>query len=468
MDLFDDPILYTRGMEALSDDSFVLSGSSLLVDDLNLNAEFEPLQVEPLDHVKQTGNVSTSQPILGFEQHVSPFESLKETHPLDHAFSIGVENGSVLTPPCSQHAPSPSHQSSQSNGLFPGASNSSPMWGHHHENGTEFHQHSGVSHSMQQHNKSFTEHQNFGLFQTASLQQSHHPTHPMPPTPVSQENINQSKLFMDVNSTSSMTNVHRTGTMSSHLGSHHSATSHQLCNLASNLQLPYQRPSSTLSLPSCSVNQNSHFQNSPSSYTYSGNTCVNNEKVLSTGSFSNTVQAPVSDFLEESDSFLLLAGARQGPAEQHQQVTQNPVCENSFHAKNTQGGFARTRNPTEELSCFQTALRRSSEQFGSSQPTSDPAPNSGFSELEENLLQQMDTPSMPFGDLDPDDLLEGSLLPQFETTFGHENPCASMESHPCDNAWPDVNDSAPCFKQQVCFTRLNRENFYMAVLQRQD
>jgi chromodomain-helicase-DNA-binding protein 9 len=46
----------------------------------------------------------------------------------------------------------------------------------------------------------------------------------------------------------------------------------------------------------------------------------------------------------------------------------------------------------------------------------------GFSTLEENLLHQVESHTEPFTGLDPDELLQEGLLPQFdESTFGQDN-----------------------------------------------
>lgn len=53
---------------------------------------------------------------------------------------------------------------------------------------------------------------------------------------------------------------------------------------------------------------------------------------------------------------------------------------------------------------------------------SDHVGTNGFSSLEENLLHQVESQTEPFTGLDPEDLLQEDLLPQFdESTFGQDN-----------------------------------------------
>ena len=53
---------------------------------------------------------------------------------------------------------------------------------------------------------------------------------------------------------------------------------------------------------------------------------------------------------------------------------------------------------------------------------SDHVETNGFSSLEENLLHQVESQTEPFTGLDPEDLLQEGLLPQFdESAFGQDN-----------------------------------------------
>uniref|UniRef100_A0A3B5LZE4 Uncharacterized protein n=1 Tax=Xiphophorus couchianus TaxID=32473 RepID=A0A3B5LZE4_9TELE len=105
MDFFDDPNLFVGGLDGLDEDGFHSAPS--LVDDLNLSAGFEPLQVE----------------VLGPGKHQE-----------------------MMPPVSSQQAvPSYNHQVPQPNGLY--CSTGSPMWGNQDQNGNMFHH---VSQQQQQ------------------------------------------------------------------------------------------------------------------------------------------------------------------------------------------------------------------------------------------------------------------------------------------------------------------------------
>lgn len=139
MDFFDDANLFGGSLvEGLPDDAFSQPGPVSLVDELNLSAEFEPLQVEPLNHVPIS---QAQQKINDFEQ-LNQFESLK-LHQMSQSFSSPAEN--VLSPH-SQFNCSPVHQQNQPNGIFPCVADGSPMWGHQgstgglNQNGSPFQQ----------------------------------------------------------------------------------------------------------------------------------------------------------------------------------------------------------------------------------------------------------------------------------------------------------------------------------------
>nr|XP_015223913.1 PREDICTED: chromodomain-helicase-DNA-binding protein 9-like [Lepisosteus oculatus] len=144
MDFFDDPSLFVGGLDGLSDEGFAGSGPVSLVDELNLGAEFEPLQVEPLGGGKHPGMApppasASSQAGLPFEQQLGQFDVLKGPLPLGQPFSLaegGAAGGgrNALHP---QYHSSPVHQPPQPNGLFP---DSSPMWGNQEQSGNVFHQ----------------------------------------------------------------------------------------------------------------------------------------------------------------------------------------------------------------------------------------------------------------------------------------------------------------------------------------
>ncbi|KAL1007455.1 hypothetical protein UPYG_G00087010 [Umbra pygmaea] len=140
IDFFDDPSLFVSELDGLAEDGF--SSGPSLVDELNLDAGFEPLQVEPMGAGKHTGMMpasTSSQQDLVYGQQMVHFPGMKAQNAVGQAFpgSEGVSGGGGQMR-AAQHAQfqNPMGQAAHSNGLF---SNSSPMWGNQDQNGNVYH-----------------------------------------------------------------------------------------------------------------------------------------------------------------------------------------------------------------------------------------------------------------------------------------------------------------------------------------
>uniref|UniRef100_A0A8B9QGY9 Chromodomain helicase DNA binding protein 9 n=1 Tax=Apteryx owenii TaxID=8824 RepID=A0A8B9QGY9_APTOW len=412
MDFFDDANLFSETLEGLSDDAFVQPGPVSLVDELNLGAEFEPLHIDSLNHVQDAQN---QQKMSEFEQ-LSQYDSLK-LHQVNQSFNSSADN--VLSPH-SQFNCSPIHPQNQSNGMFPDVADGSPMWGHQtattvsNQNGSPFHQ--GHSQSMQQ-NKSFVAHHDFALFQAnepqhqcASLrsQQSRNNIN------TGQDALSQPKDFMEVNvSTSHRVSVNHPPPVSNPSASQQPLSVQQFSQTASasihfcgNQEGNFDGQSSTIT--PCSVNNTQQFS---SPYSYSNNHISPTSLLQSTTALSSSQQThPISDFTG-SDAFTSQTGTKQETTE-HMLNPNTPLNSNSFqmlHSAHPQGNFSSSK-----LSPVNINFPASAGSASQISHFTDPIESNGFTSLDENLLHQVETQSEPFTGLDPDDLLQEDLLPQFD------------------------------------------------------
>lgn len=424
MDFFDDANLFGETLEDLSDDAFVQPGPVSLVDELNLGVEFEPLHIDSLNHVQDT---QTPQKMTDFEQ-LSQFESLK-LHQVNQSFNSPVEN--VLSPH-SQFSCSPVHPPNQSNGLFPDVADGSPMWGHQtsvsNQNGSPFHQ-QGHSHSMQQ-NKSFVAHPDFALFQVneqqqqcTSLQSQQNNNNP------GQETLSQSKNFMEVNisgphrvhvthpsqitsaSTSqqplSMQQFSPTANASMHF-----CGNHQDGNF--NGQSPNMTP--------CSVNNSQQFS---SHYSFSSNHISPSSLLQSSTALASSHSTHTLSDFTGSNAFIAQTGTKQESAP-HILNSNSSLNSNNFemlHSAHPQGNFSSSKLSPVHMN-FPDPIGSASHMGH----FNDHVETNGFSSLEDNLLHQVGSQTETFTGLDPEDLLQEGLLPQFDdSAFGQDSSSHVLE-----------------------------------------
>ena len=91
MDFFDDPNLFVGGLDGLDEEGFPSAPS--LVDELNLSADFEPLQVEPLgpgkhqDMMPPVSSTSTQQAMPTYSHQIGHYIGMKAQNPMGQAFS---------------------------------------------------------------------------------------------------------------------------------------------------------------------------------------------------------------------------------------------------------------------------------------------------------------------------------------------------------------------------------------------
>uniref|UniRef100_A0A8C3HT15 Chromodomain helicase DNA binding protein 9 n=1 Tax=Chrysemys picta bellii TaxID=8478 RepID=A0A8C3HT15_CHRPI len=407
MDFFDDANLFSETLEGLSDDAFVQPGPVSLVDELNLGAEFEPLHIDSLNHVQDT---QTQQKMSEFEQ-LNQYDSLKLQ--VNQSFSSPAD--SVLSPH-SQFNCSPIHPQNQSNGMFPDVADGSPMWGHQttttvpNQNGSPFHQ--GHSQSMQQ-TKSFVAHHDF----CASLQSQQSRNN----INAGQDALNRPKNFMEVNVSAprrvSVTHPPQIANPSTsqqplsvqQFSQNASASIHFCGNQEGNFdgQSPTMTP--------CSVNNTQQF---PSPYSYSNNHISPTSLLQSSTALSASQQThPLSDYTG-SDAFTSQTGTKQETTE-HLLNPNTPLNSNSFqmlHSAHPQGSYSSSKLSPVNIN-FPASAGSASQisHFG------DPIESNGFSSLDENLLHQVESQAEPFTGLDPEDLLQEDLLPQFDDSKRRSN-----------------------------------------------
>uniref|UniRef100_A0A8B9ICI1 Chromodomain helicase DNA binding protein 9 n=1 Tax=Anser brachyrhynchus TaxID=132585 RepID=A0A8B9ICI1_9AVES len=425
MDFFDDANLFSETLEGLSDDAFVQPGPVSLVDELNLGAEFEPLHIDSLNHVQDAQN---QQKMSEFEP-LNQYDSLK-LHQVSTSFNSSADN--VLSPH-SQFNCSPIHPQTQSNGMFPDVADGSPMWGHQtattvsNQNGSPFHQ--GHSQSMQQ-NKSFVAHHDFALFQAnepqhqcASLrsQQSRNNT--------GQDALSQPKDFLEVNvSTSHRVNVNHPPPVSNPSTSQQPLSVQQFSQTASasihfcgNQEGTFDGQSPTIT--PCSVNNSQQFS---SPYSYSNNHISPTSLLQSTTALSSSQQThPISDFTG-SDAFTSQTGTKQETTE-HMLNPNTPLNSSSFqmlHSAHPQGNFSSSK-----LSPVNINFPASAGSASQISHFTDPIESNGFTSLDENLLHQVEAPNEPFTGLDPDDLLQEDLLPQFDDSAFVQDSTSHVLEH---------------------------------------
>lgn len=424
MDFFDDANLFSETLEGLSDDAFVQPGPVSLVDELNLGAEFEPLHIDTLNHVQDT---QAQQKMSEFEQ-LNQYDSLK-LHQVNQSFNSPAD--SVLSPH-SQFSCSPIHPPNQSNGMFPDVADGSPMWGHQtataipNQNGSPFHP--GHSQTMQQ-NKSFVAHHDFALFQAneqqhqcASLrsQQSRNNANS------GQDTLSQPKNFMEVNvSASHRVNVTHPPPVANPSASQQplpvkpfSQTATASIHFCGNQEGNFDGQSPTMT--SCPVSNTQQF-----SYSYSNNHISSTSLLQSSTTLSSSQQThPLSDFTG-SDAFTPRAGTKQETTE-HLLNPNTPLNSNSFqmlHSAHPQGNFSSSKLSPVNISFPASA--------GSSQIShfSDPIESNGFSSLDESLLHQVESQGEPFTGLDPEDLLQEDLLPQFDDSAFVQDSSSHVLEH---------------------------------------
>ncbi|KAM9510012.1 chromodomain-helicase-DNA-binding protein 9-like isoform 1-T10 [Guaruba guarouba] len=415
MDFFDDASLFSETLEGLSDDAFVQPGPVSLVDELNLGAEFEPLHIDSLNNVQDAQN---QQKMSEFDQ-LNRYDSLK-LHSVNQSFSSPAD--SVLSPH-SQFNCSPVHHQNQSNGMFPNVADGSPMWGHQtattlsNQNGSPFHQ------------KSFVAHHDFALFQAneplhqcASLrsQQSRSNT--------GQDALSRTKDFMEVNvSTSLGVSVNCPSPVSNPSTSQQPLSVQQFSRTASNSihfcgnqegNFDGQSPTIT----PCSVNNSQQFS---SPFSYSNNHISPTSLLQPTTALSTSQQThSVSDFTG-SNAFTSQTGTKQ-EATDHMLNPNIPLNSNAFqmlHSAHPQGNFNSSK-----LSPVNISFSASTDSASQISHFTDPIESNGFTSLDENLLHQVDTHNEPFTGLDPDDLLQEDLLPQFdESAFVQDSTSHVLE-----------------------------------------
>lgn len=423
MDFFDDANLFGETLEGLPDDAFVQPGPVSLVDELNLGAEFEPLHIDSLNHVQGT---PTHQKMTDYEQ-LNQFDSMK-FHQVNQSFGSPAEH--VLSPH-SQFNCSPIHPQNQPNGLFPDVADGSPMWGHQtatsisNQNGSPFHQ-PGHSHSMHQ-TKSFVAHHDFALFQAneqqtqcTSLRSQQNRNNLNP----GQNSLSQSKTFMDVNvSGPHRVSVNHPPQMNNASTSQQSLSMQQFSQ-TSNPSVHFLKCSShqegnfngpSPNMTSCSVSNSQQFS---SHYSFSSNHVSPNSLLQPSAVLApNHTNQTLSDFTG-SNSFSPHRGIKQ-ESTQHMLNPNTSLNSNNFqmlHSSHPQGNYNSKLSPVHMN--FPDPVD-SGTQMGH---FSDHVETNGFSSLEENLLHQVESQTEPFTGLDPEDLLQEGLLPQFdESAFGQDN-----------------------------------------------
>lgn len=237
MDFFDDPNLFVGGLDGLDEDVFPTAPS--FVDELNLSADFEPLQVEPLgkhqDMIPPVSSTSAQQAMPCYGQQMGHFIGIKAQNPMGQAFSGpggtgggGGGGGGIIAEQHGQCHSAAMTQVPQSNGLF--FSSSSPMWGNQDQNGNMYHplsqQQPPLCHQQQQQQQLHNQQLHVSQPQT----QQHHACHQQ------QQRMRQQQLQQQRSHQQQLLNQHQqinTRTMSLPPQQHHN--------------FPFQQGSQTLS-----------------------------------------------------------------------------------------------------------------------------------------------------------------------------------------------------------------------------
>ncbi|XP_037549877.1 putative mediator of RNA polymerase II transcription subunit 26 [Nematolebias whitei] len=139
MDFFDDPNLFVGSLDELEEDGF--SSAPSLVDELNLSADFEPLQMaalNPSKHQDMMSPASSQQGLPSYNQPVAQYIGAKAQNSMEQSFS-GSHNTEcgMIAEQHVQYNNITINQVPQANGLF--CNNGSPMWGNQDQNGNVFH-----------------------------------------------------------------------------------------------------------------------------------------------------------------------------------------------------------------------------------------------------------------------------------------------------------------------------------------
>uniref|UniRef100_A0A4W3JV47 Chromodomain helicase DNA binding protein 9 n=1 Tax=Callorhinchus milii TaxID=7868 RepID=A0A4W3JV47_CALMI len=439
MDFLDDANLFGGGLEGLTDDSFSQTGSVSLVDELNLSADFEPLQVESLHHVSETQKPEK----LNFEP-LQTFDSLK-LHPVNQPFNLvgGSTESNVLSPHSQFHC-SPDHQPNQANGLFPSGHNDntgqtfvdgSPMWGHQspisNQNGSPFHTLQGHSQSMQQMTPFLTRH-DFAPHQSSSQQQPPAPVQSQPNMnhfATGQKSLNQGNQFMGVHgSTSScMTHIGQPTAAVSTSIQQHPVTVQQFNQPTTATALPVNsvrsvrftgsashpglHQSVNFSGPSqdmtpCSINSSNQFT---SQYSFPNNNLANGNNLTSTTMLSTHRISQTMPCFPASDLFTVAAGTNQ-EAVQHMLNPNSPAKQSvlqPMHSVSTQGNFSPS-----SVSSVQTGVPITTSPASQVKLPNAPTqrkPTTSFLSLQGNAHQQ----SQARSGLNPEHVFQKQLLTAF-------------------------------------------------------
>lgn len=436
MDFLDDANLFGGGLEGLADDGFAQQGPVSLVDELNLSADFEPLQVEPLHHVPETQTPEKPN----FEQ-LQTFDSIK-LHQLNQPFNlVGTSNESSVLSPHSQFHCSPDHQN-QTNGLFPSAHNEnsaqsfvdgSPMWGHQspisNQNGSPFHSLQGHSQSVQQMTP-FLTHHDFALHQSNPQQQqpaSVQPQQAINHFTTGQKTLNQGSQFMGVHGSASphMNLIGQpTTTVSSSI--QHPVTVQQFnqpattanplhpirfTSSASHGGVPQNVSfsSSSREMTTCSINNTNQFT---PQYPYPNNNLANGNNLTSTTILSTHQAAQGMTCFPGSDAFTVPAGSNQESV--HHMLSPNSSAKQKvlqpMHSVHTQGNFSPSSIPSVPTDVPITTSSVSKVKISIASTQGKPV---GISSLQGNQFPQRQT--HPLTRMDTDDVFQDQLL----TSFGN-------------------------------------------------
>eukprot|EP00064_Thunnus_orientalis_P012375 superscaffoldBa00001890_g12410 len=390
MDFFDDPNLFVGGLDGLDEEGFPSAPS--LVDELNLSADFEPLQVEPLgpgkhqDMMPPVSSTSTQQAMPTYSHQIGHYIGMKAQNPMGQAFSgpggTGGGDGGMIAEQHGQYHNATMTQVPQSNGLF--CNSSSPMWGNQDQNGNMYHplsqQQQQLCHQQQQlHNQQL--HQQQGSYQ-----------------------------------------LNRGGQAFSGSGLEDN-----------NLPFPMHSSSVGHSLPTYSVSSASTYQ--PAQYpAYPGEPEITSlsQQSLSSASVSRptTTVAPLTSTVPELSGTVCPFSSTSVMGQQHIRTPVSQAEECPFRALRcsgeTQGSCKSSEMFGDSMSCYPSMAS----QLPSEQPQSCVAINTnGFQALGDNLLPS----GAQDGDLEglePPDLLP-DLLPQLEAALSQqdESNCSWADSN---------------------------------------
>ncbi|KAL4658748.1 chromodomain-helicase-DNA-binding protein 9-like isoform X1 [Arapaima gigas] len=462
MDFFDDPTLFEGGLEGLSDESFAAASVSL-VDELNLTAEFEPLQVDSLGTGKHPGLAasSSSQQNLTFDQQIDHFGALKAPHPVTQPFSVSDSStngsGSVLAQHM-QFQDSPLHPPPQTNGLFP---DSSPMWGNQDQNGNTFHQlpqqqshhhqhvdqHGHFQAHMQglhQHGKAFSEHQDFyyqgnpAQKQQQQQQQAYHgQSQSFSPSPECNGSLYH---HGGIANAYKLSKSHMGGSSSSFSCSPQQQQRRmQSCQgnqkypgATEDMALPFSRSSMPSTLSACSVS--SAMAYSSSQYPLSASRSLASASVPATTTASpraSTIHSAIPEFSGAGDAFSLLPGIGQHQPQHQAPLNQAGDCpfQGLQLPGQAQGNYSSSEMFSESMTCYPgTGSQHPSGTQGGCEPLIPPANSSnGYEALVENLLPQIEAHSEEFEELEGPDLLGDDLLPQLEPALNQKSLMEQQE-----------------------------------------